>query len=184
MDTPSDNAKDVPLETLAVTTDRLTARNKCFQYNQMLPVQDEARMSLLEDFFGAVGSKTQILAPFQCDFGFNIYIGHNFYAGYNLVIADMAKVTIGDNVKVGANCTLQTSVYSLNPKARARGLRHAKPIVIDDDVWIQANAVILPGVTIGARSIVQAGTVVATDIPADTVVAGNPMQVLQQAEKN
>ena len=92
------------------------------------------------------------------------------------------SVTIGDNVKVGA-CVLitDTDAHPLDYLARRSSIEDTKsaPIVIEDDVWVGAHSIILKGVTIGARSIIGAGSVVTKNIPADCVAAGNPCKVIK-----
>ena len=92
------------------------------------------------------------------------------------------SVTIGDNVKVGA-CVLitDTDAHPLDYLARRTSNDGTKsaPIVIEDDVWVGAHSIILKGVTIGARSIIGAGSVVTKNIPADCVAAGNPCKVIK-----
>ena len=92
------------------------------------------------------------------------------------------SVTIGDNVKIGA-CVLitDTDAHPLDFLARRTSNEGTKsaPIVIEDDVWVGAHSIILKGVTIGARSIIGAGSVVVRSIPADCVAAGNPCKVIK-----
>lgn len=92
------------------------------------------------------------------------------------------SVTIGDNVKIGA-CALitDTDAHPLDYLARRTSNDGTKsaPIVIEDDVWVGAHSIILKGVTIGARSIIGAGSVVTKSIPADCVAAGNPCKVIK-----
>lgn len=95
------------------------------------------------------------------------------------------SLTIGNHVKVGA-CVLitDTDAHPLDYMARrttGEGTKSA-PIVIEDDVWVGAHSIILKGVTIGARSIIGAGSVVTRDIPADCVAAGNPCRVIRSLE--
>lgn len=96
------------------------------------------------------------------------------------------SVTIGDNVKIGG-CVLitDTDAHPLDYLSRRTGNEGTKsaPVVIEDDVWIGAHTVILKGVTIGARSVIGAGSVVTKSIPADCVAAGNPCKVIKSASK-
>ena len=91
-------------------------------------------------------------------------------------------VTIGDNVKIGA-CVLMTDTdaHPMDYLARRTSNEGTKsaPIVIEDDVWVGAHSIILKGVTIGARSVIGAGSVVTKSIPADCVAAGNPAKVIK-----
>lgn len=93
------------------------------------------------------------------------------------------SVIIGDNVKIGA-CALitDTDAHPMDYMARRttnEGTKSAS-IVIEDDVWVGAHSIILKGVTIGARSVVGAGSVVTRSIPADCVAAGNPCRVIRR----
>lgn len=103
------------------------------------------------------------------------------------------KLTIGNNVNLGGNCIIyDTDAHQLDYLAR-RGERPANPgdvqtcvqsapVTIEDDVWVGANCIILKGVTIGARSVIGAGSVVTRSIPADSIAAGNPCRVIRKME--
>lgn len=84
---------------------------------------------------------------------------------------------------------MDTDAHSLNYVDRRDGdvdmvNRLDRPIVIEDDVLVGAFAIILKGVTIGARSVIGAGSVVTKDIPADCVAAGNPAKVIKQLRQD
>ena len=98
------------------------------------------------------------------------------------------SISIGNNVLIGANCTIidgdihstdwqQRRSNNSNPKLME--YKH-KPIVIGDDVWLGANTIVLKGVPIGERTIIGAGSVFTKDIPADCIAAGNPCKVVKQ----
>lgn len=92
------------------------------------------------------------------------------------------QLTIGNNVKIGACCLIiDTDTHQIDYLQRRKGDGRIKsaPITIEDDVWIGAHCIVLKGVTIGARSIIGAGSVVTKDIPADCVAAGNPCRVIR-----
>lgn len=93
------------------------------------------------------------------------------------------SIKIGNHVKIGG-CVLMTDTdaYPIDFMARRSSHEGTKsaPIVIEDDVWIGAHCIILKGVTIGARSIIGAGSVVIKSIPADCVAAGNPCRVIKK----
>lgn len=93
------------------------------------------------------------------------------------------ELAIGNNVKIGA-CVLliDTDSHPIDYELRRtsnEGVKSA-PIVIEDDVWIGAHSIVLKGVTIGARSIIGAGSVVTKSIPADCIAAGNPAKIIKQ----
>jgi maltose O-acetyltransferase len=87
-------------------------------------------------------------------------------------------IEIGDHVLLGPGVHLYTATHSLDSAERRRGLELAKPIAIGDDAWLGGGAIVLPGVTIGARAVVGAGSVVTRDVPADHRVAGNPARAI------
>lgn len=93
------------------------------------------------------------------------------------------SIKIGDHVKIGG-CVLMTDTdaHPMDFMARRSSNEGTKaaPIVIEDDVWIGAHSIILKGVTIGARSIIGAGSIVTKSVPADCVAAGNPCRVIKK----
>jgi len=97
-------------------------------------------------------------------------------------VLDVASVTIGSRTLFGPNVQIYTATHPVNHKERASGLEFAKPITIGEDVWIGGSTVICPGVTIGDRSVIGAGSVVTKDIPADVMAAGNPCRVIKAIE--
>jgi acetyltransferase-like isoleucine patch superfamily enzyme len=93
--------------------------------------------------------------------------------------------TIGKKITIGRNCRIAAGVWMFDspghpsdPQARLDNVpaldADVKPIVVADNVWIGGRAVIFPGVTIGEGSIIAAAAVVTTDVPANSIVAGNP----------
>lgn len=92
------------------------------------------------------------------------------------------RIAIGDRVTIGANCTIvDTDFHPLDPLARRwrPAEAHTAPVTIEDDVFIGMNCLILRGVTIGRNSVVGAGSVVTSDVPADVIAAGNPARVIR-----
>ena len=158
---------------------RNNCKDKCFRFNNTLPSDKTSQSKVLSEIFGKNFENTVITAPFYCDYGTNIVLGKNFYANHNLVILDCAKVTIGDNVFVGPNCTITCAGHPLDYKIRNKGLEYALPINIGDNVWIGANVCILPGVTIGNNVVIGAGSVVNKDIPSNSVAVGVPCKVIK-----
>ena len=116
----------------------------------------------------------------MCDYGYNIEIGENFGANHNLLILDPGKVTFGNNVMIGANCSFYTTNHPLDPHLRNEYLQWARPIKVEDNVWICSNVVVLAGVTIGENSVVGAGSVVTKDIPPNSFAVGNPCKVVKE----
>ena len=74
---------------------------------------------------------------------------------------------------------LYTAQHPIDAKVRRSGLESVSPIRIGNDVWIGGGALVLPGVTIGDRSIVGAGSVVVHNVPPDSLVVGNPARIVR-----
>lgn len=163
-----------------VLAQRDAAKNALFEFNHTPPSQGEKRRKILRSLIGKTGENFVIEAPFHCDYGFNISLGENFYANVNLVILDCTKVTIGDNVFIAPNVHICCAGHPLDAERRNKGLEYAYPVTIEDNVWIGAGAQILPGVTVGQGSVIAAGAIVNRDVPAMTLVAGNPARVIRK----
>lgn len=164
----------------ALKKERLIAKDLCHQYNNLLPSDEEGRKEILYKLLGCVDESTNIVAPFWCDYGYNIEVGRNFFANHNLVILDCAKVKFGDNVFIAPNCGFSTAGHPIDSERRNKGLEYARPITIGNDVWIGAGVQVLPGVTIGNNVVIGAGSIVNKDIPANSVAVGNPCRVVKK----
>lgn len=140
----------------------------------------EERNRLLKQIIPDAGPGLWLQPPFYCDFGTNITLGERVFFNFNCVILDVAQVTIGSRTLFGPNVQIYAATHPLSHTERASGLEYGKPITIGDDVWVGGNSVICPGVTIGARTVIGAGSVVTNDIPADVVAAGNPCRVIKK----
>lgn len=151
------------------------------EYNNTSAEEANRREVIINELFGSVGTSPSIEHNFHCDLGYNIHVGDNFYAGFNCTILDMAEVRIGDNCMIGPNVGIYTAGHSIEPKNRNKS-GYAIPIHIGNDVWIGGSCVILAGITIGDNSIVAAGSVVTKDIPANTIVAGNPAKIIRKID--
>ena len=155
------------------------AQSTCDRYNSIPHSEADERDAVIRDLLGSAGDNLCILSPFFCDVGFRIRIGDNFFSNYHLTMGDQGGIYIGDNVWLGPNVSLITTNHPLDPVERRRGLVENGPIHIEDNVWIGCNVTVLPGVTIGADSVVGAGSVVTRDVAPDTLVAGNPARKLK-----
>lgn len=159
---------------------RLAAtRRALWEFNNLCPDDVDAMKSILRSVLGRVGERFHVNQPFRCDYGCNITVGENFFANFNLTVLDEAKVEIGDNVFIGPNVSIFTACHPVDHKERDTGVEWAEPVRIGNSVWIGGNATILPGVTVGDRSVIGAGAVVTRDVPSDVVVAGNPARVIK-----
>jgi len=157
----------------------LRAKQLCFNFNQVPPVDKQRRLEILHQLVGQLGKDPAIEQPFYCDYGHNIEIGDYFYSNVHLVILDCAKVRFGDHVFIGPNCGFYTAGHPLDKERRNEGLEFALPITVGSNVWFGAQVAVLPGVTIGDDSVIGAGSVVSKDIPAGVLALGNPCRVIR-----
>ena len=141
------------------------------------------RQILLQQLLGHVGQNSVIEPPFYCVYGRNIYIGDHVYLNLLCNILDCNEVHIGNHVMIGPGVQIYTAAHELQAEARNKGMEVAKPIMIEDNVWIGGSAILLPGVRIGLNAVVGAGAVVSHNVPANTVVAGNPARVIREIEQ-
>lgn len=148
-------------------------------YNATSVRQRPLRRRLLEELLGSVGEDTEIRPPFYVDYGSFISIGARCFANFGLVALDVAPITIGDDVQIGPNVQLLTPTHPVEPGPRRDKWEAAKPITIGDNVWLGGGVIVLPGVTIGANTVVGSGAVVTRDLPADVVAVGNPARVVR-----
>lgn len=160
-------------EALALCTDKRIRYNSSF-------LSMEERRELLSNLVGyEVDEFTKVAPPFHCDLGFNIILGKNVLINYDCVLQDCCTITIGDNSLIGPGVKIVTASHPYEAEKRRDWSVTCSPITIGEDVWIGAGAVILPGVTVGARSIIGAGSVVTKDVPPDAIVAGNPAKIIR-----
>lgn len=159
--------------------DFIECAKKLARYNEMGIWDRPAMDAQIRRILGKAGRNIYINPPFHCDYGANIAVGDDFYANYNLVILDVARVTIGSRVLIGPNVGLYAAGHPMHPEDRRSGYEWGAPITIGDDVWLGGNVVVNPGVTIGEATVVGSGSVVTRDLPAWSLCAGNPCRVIR-----
>ncbi len=158
---------------------REQARDWCWALNATRESASAERRRLLEQLLGRGGDSAWIQPPFFCDYGSNIHLGNKVYFNFNCVVLDVCEVQIGDFTLFGPAVQIYTATHPLNAAERRRA-EYAKPIEIGSDCWIGGGAIILPGVKIGSKSVIGAGSVVTRDVPSGVVAAGNPCRVLRE----
>lgn len=162
---------------------RFKIQDTIYEYNRLRPSQVKKRRDFLAKIFGKIGAKCNILPPFKCDYGFRIEVGENFFANYNFIVLDGNYVRIGDNVWIAPNVSIYAAGHPLDVTDRINGWEYAFPVMIGNNVWIGGSSTIIGGVTIGDNVVVAAGSVVIRDVPANTLVAGNPARVIRKLTK-
>ena len=163
------------IETLGKT------RELVCDFNALRPSETAKLKAILRQLLGHIGDDNIIVnQPFHCDYGSQISVGRRFFANFNFTVLDEARVTIGDDCFVGPNVSIYTACHSTDPVARNSRREWALPVTIGNSVWIGGSVTILPGVTIGDNVTIGAGSVVVTDIPADSVAVGNPCKVVKR----
>lgn len=156
---------------VAVKIDRKRnkCQNLCDKYNNLPFDKEEKREKILHKLVKEIKGKVFIQAPLKFEYGSNIKIGDGFYCNANLQIADRGIVSFGDNVFIGANCTIVAEID--------------QPVTIGNDVWIGSNVVVMPNVKIGNNVIISSRSVVTKDIPDHVVAGGNPCKPKIDVEK-
>ena len=142
--------------------ERNIAKDICYEYNQLRPSDELHQQEIMKRLLGKTKGAFTIVAPFWCDYGYNIEIGENFFANHNTVILDGGKVVFGDNVFIAPNCGFHTAGHPIDFERRNQGLEYAYPITVGDNVWIGG------------------GSVVVKDIPDNSVAVGNPCKVIRE----
>jgi maltose O-acetyltransferase len=158
---------------------RALARERCQALNASSERDPEARRAILQELFASGGDTAGVQPPFYCDYGTHIELGARVFFNFNCVVLDVCRVTIGDFTLFGPAVQIYTATHPLNAELR-RTQEFAKPIEIGSDVWVGGGAIICPGVTIGSKSVIGAGSVVTRDIPQGVFAAGNPCRVIRE----
>lgn len=163
---------------------QLACLDKVFAYNQLRPGQQKEKSALLKEMFARIGDECYIETPFQANWGGkHTFFGSRVYANYNLVLVDDCEIHVGDDVMMGPNVVLCSGTHPISPELRRKKAQYNLPVHIGNNVWLGANCIVLPGVTIGENSVIGAGSVVTKDIPSNVVAVGCPCRVLREIDE-
>lgn len=155
-------------------------QKRCFNTLRIinfLSFASKVREHILKSFFGSYGSNNVIKNNFVCNFGFNIFIGNDCYINHNVTILDSYEVVIGNNVFIAPNVVISAVTHPNDYKDRRNLI--IKKIIIEDDVWIGANSVILPGAYIHKGAVIGASSLVKSEIKGGSVYGGTPAKFIK-----
>lgn len=164
----------------------------CDAFNRIPVAEAERKQAALEKLIpSAAGKNLGVFAPFYCEYGVNIHVGKECFVNYCCTFLDVAPITLGDGVWIGAGVILAAPNHPFLPEERLcadypdgwHDLEYAKPITIEDGCWICSGATICGGVTIGKNSIVAAGAVVVHDVREGVIVGGGPAKVIRKIDE-
>ncbi len=158
---------------------RESARDLCHDLNATREREQDIRRGILTELLGSGGDSVWMQPPFYCDYGSNIYLGDRVYFNFNCVILDVCEVRIGDFCFFGPAVQIYAATHPLNARRR-RTQEFGKPVSFGSDVWVGGGSIICPGVTIGSKTVIGAGSVVTKDIPDGVVAVGNPCRVIRE----
>jgi maltose O-acetyltransferase len=161
--------------------ERQRCRDLCKLLNDSREDQRDERRRILAELFG-YETDVWIQPPFFCDYGTNISLGEKVFFNFNCVVLDVMRVVIGSNVLFGPSVQIYTATHPLSAAERRTGLELAQPVTIGADVWVGGGAILCPGVAVGDRSVIGAGSVVTRAIPQDVFAAGNPCRVIRSLD--
>lgn len=163
-----------------VAAEQLECLDRLYDFNHSRPSEMTRRQEILHTLLAEVGDNCYIEPPLHANWGKHTHLGNGVYANFNLTLVDDTHIYIGNYVMIGPNVTIATAGHPINPDLRRNVAQFNIPVHIGDNVWIGANTVVLPGVTIGENTVIGAGSVVTKDIPSNVVAVGNPCRVLRE----
>jgi len=163
-----------------LAADFARAQELVARYNATAHAGQDERDAILAELLGAAGEGVVIRPPFRCEYGTRVTIGAGTFANYELLMLDVAPITIGAACQIATRVQLLTATHPIDPAARRAGWESGAPIVVGDNVWLGGGVIVCPGVTIGDDTVVGAGAVVTRDLPAGVVAAGAPARVLRE----
>lgn len=149
------------------------------QYNAVSVADPVRRRELLRALLGELGDDVEVRSPVYVDYGTNVHLGTRVFVNYCCQLADVARITIGDDVQIGPAVQLLTPTHPLEPQRRRDKWETALPITIEDNVWLGGGVIVCGGVTIGRDTVVGAGSVVTKSLPAGVLAVGSPARVVR-----
>ena len=156
----------------------LRADRALFHLNHAEPQSEEQKRAFEELFDGPMPEGLSIFTPTQIDFPKQITFGKHVFINHSFTAMSIGGIDFGDNVQIGPHVTIVTDNHDL----KNRYVLKCRRVVIGNNVWIGAGVSIMPGVHVRDNAVIAGGAVVTKDVPADTIVGGNPAKVIRRIE--
>ncbi len=163
-----------------IIREKQKARKLCAEYNEKVNQENFYDEALLRMMLKKVGKDPYIEPNFRCFLGSRIKLGDEVFLNHDVTLQDMAEIKIGNNVNIAPRTGIFTEFCPEERELRKQKMRYARPVVIEDGVWLGGNVTVWGGVTIGKNSIIGAGSVVTSDIPENVIAVGNPARVIKK----
>ena len=141
------------------------------------------RRVLAKRIFQSCGDGVIIKGRAYFGTGRYVAVGNRSQLGKNLRAEE--DLTLGDDVVMGPDVVIMSSSHafaSTNVPVNRQGAAPRRPVVIGNDVWVGTRVILLPGVRVGDKAIVGAGSVVTKDVPPYAIVGGNPARTIRRRE--
>lgn len=159
--------------------------DKLYDFNMTRSTELEKREKMLKEMFAEIGEGCYIEPPFYANFGgAHIHFGKNIYCNFGVTMVDDTDIYVGDYTMFGPKVTVAVAGHPILPELRRQAYQYNAAVHIGKNCRIGANAVILPGVTIGDNTVVGAGSVVTKDLPDNVVAVGNPCRILREINEH
>lgn len=168
-----------------IMTEQLKCMELLYDFNLTRPSEMEKREQLMKEMFAEIGDNCYIEPPFHANWaGKHVHFGEGVYANFGLTCVDDTHIYVGSHTMFGPNVVLATAGHPVLPALRTHGIQYNMPIHIGENCWLGAGVVVLPGITIGANSVIGAGSIVTKDIPENVIAVGNPCKVLREINEH
>lgn len=155
------------------------AHATCALINRIYDEDPAEADRLFRQLIPGAGEGVDFRPPLSIDYGMRLTIGDRTFINADFMVIGGGIVTIGSDCLIGPRCGIYTPNHAEDVERRLEGWELPEPVTIGNNVWLGGSVAITPGVTIGENSIIGAGSVVTTDIPAGVVAVGNPCRPLR-----
>ena len=159
------------------------ANQVCAQL-QTMSLLDKDYRKVIKELIPDIPDSSTICPPFHCDHGTNIKLAENVFINCNCTMLDAGYIRIGKHTLIGPNCQFYTPQHPMDYIERREDKETAYPITIGDDCWLGGGVIVCPGVTIGNRCIIAAGSVVTKRLNTANPPATHPMIKIKTAAYN